>query len=831
MALRRKQNMDSLTEKYKILNIYKEDKYQEITLAVEKENHEKIVILNILQKKFLPNPDSLLNFRSCISSLVYSEETDNEIFLATTYKKGFPISKYIQYYKPILKTRINFVYEYLEKISSYDCLHIKLANSLVKESQIIIEENNVAFNDILIMDDVFEKNIGFNILCSSIHETLRLFIFGEATISEGKLKDLPNELQTFLNDLSINKQNYISLKEIFSAFKTIYLYNLYLDDKNSALLMEDVKNSVKSSKDVKNSVKSSKERPLPIYNPTDAFSLKQDNDINEKANVPEKESPNDNPNIESTLGEGVFLDDYMSGINKDSNIGPSIIESTDEVVLPGQHISDDTDDSDNMQTTEEITGGVVLPGEPISGDTDDSGDEQATEETTAGVVLPGDHIADDTDDSGDGQTTEEITAGVLLPGDHIADDTDDSIDGQTTEEITAGGLLPGDHIADDTDDSIDGQTTEEITAGGLLPGDHIADDTDDSIDGQTTEEITAGGLLPGDHIADDTDDSGDGQTTEEITDDDFYQEDEDDIPIEFKDFENDYAHLFKPIDSSIEPTSVLKTQKINEKDRKVIAIILIAALLGIILTVCNKTNLLFFKDNLPVATFQHERLYDEWIFQVDDSETVFQSYEWTVKQNGKDAISGSGSEFRFKETFLDEGEFTVSLRILDDENNWSQTYSNNYYNIINDIDTININPNSDQSKEQFDSLSVQFQDESSISKDDTVFRNGTYSLQISGNKQNEESKLTINNLVMDNNSVISMWILSDSTESFRVQLLGYNGKTLAFKRSVNFKPSSKNYWELLSVSQETNNVDRMEIVFSNMSSRIWIDDLDINSYK
>ncbi len=705
--------MDSHMEKYKILTIYKEDKYQKITLAIEKENHEKIVILNILQKKFLPSPDSLLNFRSCIASLVYSEETDDEIILATSYKKGFPISKYIQYYKPILKTRINFVYEYLDKITSYDCLHIKLANSLVKESQIIIEENNVAFNDILITDDVFEKNIDFNLLCSSIHETLKLFIFGEATISEEKLKDLPNELQTFLNDLSINKQNYINLKEIFSAFKNIYLYSLYLDDKNSALLMKDVKNSVKSSE----------ERPLPIYNPINAFGLKQDQNINEKANVPEKESPTDNPTVESTLNEGVFLDDYMSRIIKDSNIGPAIIKSTDEVVLPGEHVSNDTDDS------------------------------------------------------GDGQTTEEITAGVVLPGEHVSDDTDDSGDGQTTEEITAGVVLPGEHISDDTDDS------------------------------------------------------GDMQATEEITDDDFYQEDEDDIPIEFKDFENDYANLFKPIDSSIEPTSVLKTQKINKKDRKIIAIILIAALLGIILTVCNKTNLLFFKDNLPVATFQHERLYDEWIFQVDDSETVFQSYEWTVKQNGKDAISGSGSEFRFKETFLDEGEFTVSLRILDDENNWSQTYSNNYYNIINDIDTININPNSDQSKEQFDSLSVQFQDESSISKDDTVFRNGTYSLQISGNKQNEESKLTINNLVMDNNSVISMWILSDSTESFRVQLLGYNGKTLAFKRSVNFKPSSKNYWELLSVSQETNNVDRMEIVFSNMSSRIWIDDLDINSYK
>jgi len=180
---------------------------------------------------------------------------------------------------------------------------------------------------------------------------------------------------------------------------------------------------------------------------------------------------------------------------------------------------------------------------------------------------------------------------------------------------------------------------------------------------------------------------------------------------------------------------------------------------------------------------------------------------------------------------LEEGEFTVYLQIKNDDENWKRTYSNNYYNIVSDIDSINIDSSPEHIKEQFDSLTVEYPFEDSVTKDDTVFRNGTYSLKIEGRNSNSESKLTVTDLVMDNNSVISMWILSDSTEAFKVQLLGYTGKTQAFKRSVNFKPSSKNYWELLSVSQETNDVDRMEIVFSNLSSRIWIDDLDINSYK
>ncbi len=692
--------MNSHVEKYKILNIYKEDKYQKIALANEKENYEKIVILNIIQKKFLPDANAIDKFRNCIDSLIFSDESEDEIILVTSYKKGFPISKYIQYYNPILKTRINFVYEYLDKLMDYDCLDIKPANSLINESQVIIEQNSVKFNDLLVIDDSFEKTDSFKDICKTVHKTLTLFIFGELNIPATKFKELPIELRSFISDLSENKRNYISLKEILMDFKTVYLYNLFLDDTNSALLMKDVKDSIKSSKEI----------PMPIYSPINAFGFTE--------------------------------------------------------ILPNDSGKGTTPDMDPMKSDEPI--------------------QKKPEES----INPTDEVA---------EASDEDDEGVLL---------DDYISASLAD-ATPATVASTDSIDDLENNSGDNQLND------------IEDDSTANIASDSNE-----------YQHDDSNNPTDNSANEGSNDENEYEDNDDGLAAAgFYDYENDYTDFFNSEETPIEIPMDLTQDKNKSRDKKVIAIILIAALIGIILTVCSKTDLLFFKDKLPVATFQHERLYDEWIFQVNNSESVFQSYEWTVKQNEKNVLSGNESEFRFKETFLDEGEFTVSLRILDDENNWSQTYSNNYYNIINDIDTININPGSDQSKEQFDSLSVQFKDESSISKDDTVFRNGTYSLQISGNKQNEESKLIISNLVMDNNSVISMWILSDSTEAFKVQLFGYTGKTLAFKRSVNFKPSSKNYWELLSVSQETNNVDRMEIVFSNMSSRIWIDDLDINSYK
>ncbi len=654
-------------EKYNLLNTYKDDNYQKITLASEKENPENIALLNIIKKKFLPAPDSLDKFKTCIESLIFSEENQDEIILATSYKKGFPISKYIQYYNPILKTKINFIYEYLNKITDYDCLDIKTANSLLNESQVIIEKNAVKFNDLLVIDDSFEKPEDFKDLCNTIHEVLTLFIFGELKVSVEKLNVLPDELKNFLLDLKENNRKYLSIKDIFRDFKTIYLYNLYLDEENSALLMKDARDSVKSSD----------ERPLPIYNPINAFGL----------------------------------------VSKPSE------ESFDEKISPGENISDQTDDE--------------------TSDVDKMGEDDTVFEDY------------ELENSANNESAE-------YNGDHESNIEDKAIDRAENKPL----------------DNPESDSMGEI--GEREPG----DEND--------------GLL---------------------------------LDSNFYDYEKDYEDLF----NSNEPTDEIqkkpeKTKKDN-RDRNVVAIILIAALLGIILTVCSKNNLLFFKDDLPVASFEHERLYDEWIFQLEDSGIDIQSYEWTVKQNGKDVLAASGPVFKFNEAMLEEGEFTVYLQIKNDDENWKRTYSNNYYNIVSDIDSINIDSSPEHIKEQFDSLTVEYPFEDSVTKDDTVFRNGTYSLKIEGRNSNSESKLTVTDLVMDNNSVISMWILSDSTEAFKVQLLGYTGKTQAFKRSVNFKPSSKNYWELLSVSQETNDVDRMEIVFSNLSSRIWIDDLDINSYK
>jgi len=677
--------INSHMERYNILNTYKDDNYQKITLASEKENPENIVLLNVIKKEFLDDADSLDKFRNCIESLVFSEERENEIILATSYKKGFPISKYIQYYNPILKTRINFVYEYLDKITDYDCLDVKPANSLINESQVIIERNAVKFNDLLVIDDSFEKPGDFNDICLTVHEALTLFIFGELKIPTEKLKGLPNELKSFLCDLKENNRKYLSIKEIFRDFKNIYLYNLYLDDANSELLMKDVRDSVKSSD----------ERPLPVYNPINAFGLVS------------------NP----------------SGKPLDETSSQNVPEKTVETFKDGD--DDEAVPADETSYMDEV-------GE-------------------AGPIL---------EDVGD-------------------DSSEDSIE-------KANPYSNGDN----------GENPE------IEPIDETHNYPDENL-----EDSETASMHESDEYGNENEDDG------FLSDSSFYN------------YEKDYEDLFNSNEAIDESPKKPKENEKGKKDRNVVAIILIAALLGIILTVCSKNNLLFFKDNLPVASFEHERLYDEWIFKLEDAEIDIQSYEWTVKQNGKDVLAASGPVFKFNETSLEEGEFTVYLKIKNDDENWERTYSDNYYNIVSDIDSINIDSNPEQIKEQFDSLSVEYPFEDSISKDDTVFRNGTYSLKIESRSSNSESKLTVSDLVMDNNSVISMWILSDSTNPFKVQLLGYKGKTLAFKRSVNFKPSSKNYWELLSVSQETNDVDRMEIVFSNMSSRIWIDDLDINSYK
>ncbi len=48
------------------------------------------------------------------------EETDDEIIVITKYHEGMPLKNYLDNYDTTLKSRINFAYEFLKKISIYD---------------------------------------------------------------------------------------------------------------------------------------------------------------------------------------------------------------------------------------------------------------------------------------------------------------------------------------------------------------------------------------------------------------------------------------------------------------------------------------------------------------------------------------------------------------------------------------------------------------------------------------------------------------------------------------------------------------------------------------
>ena len=688
-------------DRFNVLNTYKDSENQKILLASEKKQSDSIVLINIIKKRALSDSEIIDKFKFCIGNLVYSDESEDEVLIATLYKKGYPISKYIQYYHPLLKTRINFVYEYLSKITRYDCLQTEFIKSLVQESQVIIDNNEVLFNDLLILDGPEEKALTFTDVCGAISQVINCFLFGESEIP--KNTDLPKELRSFLFDLKTNERKYKTVKNVFQEFKSIYLYDLYLDDSNSAYLMKDVKSSIKSSG----------ERPQPVYRPINAFIPFSDesagDDFSGKGSAPEE------------IPDGDF------------------------------HAKDDSADEDE---------GLYEKGQvPEEVDDDFNTEDEDTEED--------DFNTEDEDIEEDDEDIEE-------------DDEDIEEDDFSTE----------DEDTEEDEDVEDGYVEKrDVSEEGVILNDYISETLGLDEDGA----------------------------------------DEDAEPADSMGFEDEYVDLFAALPDSPESTDADRRKNRKARDNKVLAFILIAAFIGILLTICSKTDLLFFKDDAPVTAFEHERLYDEWIFRLGAQDETVKGYEWIVSQSGEEALSGDQAEFRFKETDLAEGEFSVSLRILDDKNHWSKSYSNNYYNIINDIDNIVIDP--DAEEERLDALNVEYADADSVTKDDTVFRNGAYSLRIGNQKDTESTKLTLEDLFMDNHSVISMWILSDSTETFKVQLIGYNGKDVVFKRSVNFKPNSKNYWELLSISQETNNVDRLEIIFSNLSSRIWVDDLDINSYK
>ncbi|MCT4633129.1 MAG: hypothetical protein N4A76_10350 [Firmicutes bacterium] len=209
------------TEKFKILENFQKNEHQTVLTGTEMENDSNVVVINIFKKDDYLTEDTVKHFKNDLGNVIHTEENDDEIIVVTKYLEGIPLKKYLQSYDTTEKNRLNFALEYLEEAKKYDNFDNMFKNILINENQIIMKDDKLYFNELMIIKDN-DENVGFDRILTRIKDTLNLII------SPNNDKIMNPKISDFFTKLS-TPGIFNSLSTVYEEFKSIYIYDLYLD--------------------------------------------------------------------------------------------------------------------------------------------------------------------------------------------------------------------------------------------------------------------------------------------------------------------------------------------------------------------------------------------------------------------------------------------------------------------------------------------------------------------------------------------------------------------------------------------------------------------------
>jgi len=233
----------------------------------------------------------------------------------------------------------------------------------------------------------------------------------------------------------------------------------------------------------------------------------------------------------------------------------------------------------------------------------------------------------------------------------------------------------------------------------------------------------------------------------------------------------------------------------------------------------------------PVASFSGT--YDSGLWQLVNTsefhgEAALQRAEWTVYLDGQliDLYDTPDLSLSVEEA----GTYQVVLRVMDTDGKWSQPFKKTLdaAAAAPPPETVPAGQGPADAGERMDQYAWKF-DEDRVVKDPSFLRSGTHSLKVSGAK--DPTLLEIEGLTIQENGMVSLWMASSDTKAFTVTFTGYHQNTRLFTKKFDVTPLSPLQWEMrqftLGADQE---ISRMTLEVS-AAGTVYLDDLNIDSYK
>ena len=238
----------SYLNKYTIVQIFKSNDFQKVYIATDNSNAQAVVINNI----FTSNNTSLWDlveekYQHIFNHLLHFERRENEIILVTKVEEGLSLSAYLNAFSPSFAERVRLIRQYLDGISKYDLLPNDVKSVLVDESQIILNNGVISFDELIIFNESSFGTNSFDPIMNNIISVLKKL----TKLENINYDELPLFIKTmgFLDELQRNKSLYYDISQVFDSFNHLDIADLSIikEDEN---LISTKQNILNVQKDV-----------------------------------------------------------------------------------------------------------------------------------------------------------------------------------------------------------------------------------------------------------------------------------------------------------------------------------------------------------------------------------------------------------------------------------------------------------------------------------------------------------------------------------------------------------------------------------------------------
>ena len=296
--------------------------------------------------------------------------------------------------------------------------------------------------------------------------------------------------------------------------------------------------------------------------------------------------------------------------------------------------------------------------------------------------------------------------------------------------------------------------------------------------------------------------------------------------------------------TNIEATPPPKDIKLPFKDNKIllfnkekyavnplyIALIIMAIAIGLFAIFTPLINKITDTD-IPVASFEKEKTDNHWNFlntsKTLGSDNKIEEVEWKVYSN--DSLFNTFDTYNLSLQFTTEGIYKITLRIMDSFGNWSEEYSEEIYHTSIAYDPINDNEEATapSGTEPLNSYTIQF--EGNPTFDSEEFHNGDKSIKMTF-AEDETNSVILDKVSLDNNTKISFWIKASDDSTLTISVIGSNYNDTVFSLSKVIHPKT-DQWQKIEFNTNSTLIDNLKISINGDNLTLWLDDIEINSYK